>query len=310
MQRTRHRPVEPARGVAEPPHRVFVQQPAARVIAKRTWLLLAPLVVGALLTGCGRADDQQQIKNVLVQGFTTNKPTQECEGALSSGLLKKTYGSATRCRTAERDPEKGKPTAVEVSGVKVDGDAATAFVELKGGDQDGTRGAIELVRQGEDWRIDAFSAALLRSTFEATMKADRDLPAAVRACLTDGILKLPDGELLNFAYATIGQRPDGQKQLRTMLAACQSQSSGERSGQDGSSDVGSSLLRKKFEEGIVQSLRGSGASQKAIGCVKRELRKRISDEKIVALVAKGGDEAPPEVTQAVAGALAACGTTP
>jgi len=279
-------------------------------MAKLMRIPLALLVGGALLIGCGGADDQQQIEDLLVQGFTTDKPAQECEGALSSGLLKKTYGSATRCRTLEKEPDKGKPTAVEVSGVKVDGDAATAFVELKGGDQDGTRGAIELGHQGEDWRIDAFSAALLRSTFEATMKGDRDLPGALKTCLADGIGKLPDNELLDFAYATIGQRPKGKKLLQTMIASCQSQSSGEQGGQNGSSDAGSSLLRKKFEEGVVQSLRGSGASQKDIVCVKRELRKRISDEKIVELLGKGDEEAPPEITQAAAGALAACGSTP
>ena len=270
---------------------------------------LSLLVGGALLAGCGGADDQKQIEDLLVRGYTTDKPAQECEGALSTALLKKTYGSAGRCRTVEKAPEKGKPTAVEVSGVKVDGDAATAFVELKGGDQDGARGAIELVRQGENWRIDAFSAALLRSTFEVATKADDDVAAAVKTCLADGVGKLSDDDLLDFAYASIGQRSEDQKLLRTMLARCQSQSSGEQSGQDGSSDVGSSLLRRKFEEGVVESLRGSAASQKDIACVKRELRKRISDEEIVELVGKGG-EVPPKITQAAAGALAACGTTP
>ncbi len=284
---------------------------AGRVMAKLMRLPLALLVGGALLSGCGGADsDQQQIQDLLVHGFTTDEPAQECEGALSTGLLNKTYGSAARCRTVEKKAEQGKPKAVQVSAVKVDGDTATAFVALKGGNQDGTRGAIELVRQGEDWRIDAFSAALLRSTFEATMKAERDLPTAVRACLADGIRNLADDELLDFAYATIGQRPKGQKLLRTMLASCQSRVSGEQRGGNGSSDAGSSLLREKFEEGVVKSLQGSGASQKDITCVKLELRKRISDEKIVELVGKGGDQAPPDLTQAVAGALAACGSTP
>jgi hypothetical protein len=276
--------------------------------------LLLPLLVcgallsgGAMLAGCGGGpDDQKLIEDLLVQGYTTDEPAEECDGALSGGLLKKTYGSAARCRTVEKDPEENKPTGVQVSDVTVDGDRATASVALEGGDQDGARGPMQLVRQGDDWRIDAFSPELLRSTFEASIKTDRDLPEAVKGCFADDIRSMSDDELVAFAYASIGQRPEGLKRLQTMLASCQPESS--NGGRDGSSE-GVSFLRRKFEEGIVESLQGSGATEKDIVCIKRELRKRISDDRIVELVGSG-DQVPRDVTREAAAALAACGTNP
>jgi hypothetical protein len=90
-----------------------------------------------------------------------------------------------------------------------------------------------------------------------------------------------------------------------MLTRCQSKPV--KAG--GGSSERISFLRKKFEEGIVESLRGSGASEKGIECVKRELRRRISDERIAELVGRG-DNVPRDVTREATAALAACGTTP
>jgi hypothetical protein len=271
-------------------------------------IALALLAGAVLLGGCGGgADDQQQIQDVLVQGYTTDKPAQECEEALSDSLLKRTYGSAARCRTVEKEPDEGKPDAVEVSNVEVDGDTATAFVALKGGEQDGARGALELGRQGDDWRIEEFSPALLRSTFGASLTASRDVDAATRSCLTKRLRALSDDELIAFAYASMGERPEGLKRLQAMLARCASLSSGGRANQGGTSGGGTSFLRKKFEEGVVESLQGSGAGKEVIACVKRELRSRITDAQIVDLIGKT-DKVPREVTQAAAGALAACST--
>jgi len=274
-------------------------------------VLLVLASVAALLAGCGGggASDQQQIEDLLVQGYTTTKPAQKCEEALSAALLKRVYGTAARCRTVEKSPDKSRPATVEVSAVKVTGDAGTAFVELKGGDQDGARGSVDLVRQGDDWRIEGFSAPLLRSTFDASMKNDRTIQADLKTCLAAGVGKLSDAQLVDFAYASMGERPEGAKQVQAILADCQVAASGAQSAKDGSSDGGTSFLRKKFEEGVVNSLKGSGTSQKAIDCVKRELRKRISDQQIVDLIGKGGKSVPPEIATAAAGALAACGTS-
>ena len=70
-----------------------------------------------------------------------------------------------------------------------------------------------------------------------------------------------------------------------------------------------SVLRKKFEQGISESLRKDGISKAAVTCVEQKLRSAISDKQIVALIGAGSKSVPPKIAQATAAAMAACNAT-
>lgn len=269
--------------------------------------LVATVVVAALgLSACGGGrDDERQVADVLRAGLTSKDPEVVCEGSLSGDLLRRVYGGAARCHRIEgKDAQQGNQArSAQVTDVKVDGERATAVVHLRGGDQDGARGALSLVAQDGDWRISDLSPALLRSQFEAGMRTDRELGAEIKRCIGERVLALGDAELRELAYGSIGERVAAQRRLVTMFGNCQASSP---NGGGGAGDGTASVLRHQFEQGIAQSLRRDGAGAEAIACVNRRLRERIGDQRLVELIGAAGKEVPPDIAAATAGAMAAC----
>jgi hypothetical protein len=277
----------------------------------RPALTLAALLAALVLAACGGsgdegADAEQQITDVVTTGLTTTDPQVICRQTLTPAWVTDVYGSAAACVKVETGNQKdAKPaTAVEVSGIKVDGKGATAFVEVKGGGQDGARGALTLAEQDDGWRIEDLSDELLRSQFEAGAKNDRELPAALKGCIVEQVTGLDDAAFRTLALGAIGERPAAQERLERIVATCAQQPAG------GSTDdvdpETASVLRRQFEKGVSESLQEDGIPAAAISCVKRELRKAISDEQIVSLIGKSSKEVPPQIAAASAGALATC----
>ncbi len=272
--------------------------------------VLALAGVSAALAACGGGGDDanKQITDTLSAGLTTTDPTVICEKTLSTGLIGRVYDTQAACITAEKKDAKDSKaaSAVEVSAIKVSGDKATAFVEIKGGDQDGARGELTLVKQDGGWRVDDLSTALLRSQLKAGLASETDLDTALKTCVGDKALALDDAAFRALAYGSMGDKAAASAQLGTFVADCTT----ETAGSSGSSDSGSaSVLRQQFEKGIEESLKRDGISTSAIDCVKRELQSAISDKQIVALIGKSSKEVPPEIASATAGALAACNAT-
>jgi hypothetical protein len=270
------------------------------------------LLVGVLLASCGSddegggGDDSKQITDVLTTALTSKDPAVVCEGSLTPSFMQRTYGDAARCRTVETKDLKTseRATSVDVSGVKADGERATATVALKGGDQDGSKGEITLAKVEDDWRVDDLSTALLRSQFAAGVRNDREIDSGVKSCLADEVKAMDEAEFRDLAYGSIGERKETEQKFTELFTTCATKTT------DGGDASGSpSFLRQKFEEGVADSLKRDGATDEQVACVKREMRKRITDEQIVEAVGKGKDKPAPEITAATAAALGACGAT-
>lgn len=274
--------------------------------------LLALLTCALVLAACGGSssdDSSKQITDVVTTAVTTADPNVLCKQTLAGSWVSEVYGTVTKCVTVERaDAKTDTPaTAAEVSGIKVDGDQATAFVEAKGGSNDGARGELSLTKEDGDWRISSLSTALLRSQFEAGAKNDRELPKDLKACVVDEVTGLDDADLRTLAVGSIGKQPKAQAALQAIVTKCLGQtSSSSSSSSSGTSSETASVLRRQFEQGVSESLKKDGISQTAIACVKRELRSAISDEQIVSLIGKSSKQVPQSITKSTAAALAAC----
>lgn len=275
--------------------------------------LFALLVAVLLLAACGGSssdDASKQITDVVTKGVTTTAPDVTCKQTFAASWVNQVYGSVTKCLSAEaKDAKTNKPaTAATVSSVKVDGDGATAFLEVQGGDADGARGALTLKKEGGDWRISDLSPAFLRSQFRSELTNDRSLPTSLKSCVQDQVNALDDAALHALALGAIGDQPKAQADLQAIITKCAAQqSAGSSSSSQGTPSGTVTVLRRQFEKGVAGSLRKDGISSTAIACVKRKLRAAISDEQIVALVGKSSKQVPQAITQATAGALAACG---
>jgi hypothetical protein len=275
--------------------------------------LLALLACALLVSACGGSsssdDSSAQITDTVTTALTTEDPAVLCRKSLATSWVSEVYGTVTKCVTIERaDAKTNTPaTAAEVSGIKVDGDRATAFVEAKGGTNDGARGELSLAKEDGDWRISSLSTALLRSQFEAGAKNDRELPKDLKACVVDEVTGLTDADLRTLAVGSIGKQPKAQAALQAIVTKCLGQTSSSSSSSSGTSSETASVLRRQFEQGVSESLKKDGISQTAIACVKRELRSAISDEQIVSLIGKSSKQVPQSITKSTAAALAACG---
>ena len=199
-------------------------------------LVLAAFLLALTLGGCGGGGDgdpSADITKALQTSLTSNDPVVLCEQALSSGLVTRVYGGKARCLQVERAAAASRASAgsAQVSRIKADGDRATAYVVLRGGDQDGARGALSVVREDGTWRLDDLSTAFLRSEFNAGLGSGAELRANLVACVGKRVVGLSDAALRVLAFGAMGGRPEAQSQLRDLVTACIQSLSAPSSGQ-------------------------------------------------------------------------------
>lgn len=264
---------------------------------RRAWPAVA-LATCLALAGCGGGDDnedEQRIADVLTAGLTSEDPQIVCAETLSAGFVRRVYGSEARCRRVERRSARRSDPAdeVDVSGTNVDGDRAGAFVALRGGDRDGATGEVGLVRQADDWRLDELSPDLLRSLLEARLRGDRALRARARACAARRVLALDEAELQELALGTVGGRAQARRRLAAIMGDCRERAA-------------AVVLRRRLEGRIAASLRADGVAADTIACVRRELRRALSDAEIVELAGRRGERIPSKVGAVTTFALSVC----
>lgn len=80
-----------------------------------------------------------------------NDANATCEELATIVYVKHSYGDVKGCRSAVA---KQKPFAVDVSGIEIDGNTATAKARPRGGPNKGETLKVELVLEGGTWKVD------------------------------------------------------------------------------------------------------------------------------------------------------------
>jgi hypothetical protein len=240
------------------------------------------LLCAALAAGCGGddggGDDGQEVREVVRLSLTADDPEGDCGERLSNSLIRRTYGTRARCVKTQREDEDDSADAVDFSRVQTTGDRGTAEFTVRGGETDGAKGGLELVREDGDWRIDEVSVSLLRSLIDAGLRSENrgdDLTPAAAECMARAMRGMPDSEFRKLAYAMIGETAEAQRRTFEILGECEGEG-------------GVSLLRQVFEKGIVESLRKRRAGQAEIDCVVGRLRRAMPEEKLPELLSTPG----------------------
>jgi hypothetical protein len=122
---------------------------------------LAPLlVVAAGLTGCLGYGDPNVVADVIQQTYTKRNAAdctdRETRRYVEQNALTEGNTAQVLCRTVELKVEPAR--SVDVSGVRVRGDSATAHVVMHGGAQDGRRETVQLVKEPNGWKLDRIVA--------------------------------------------------------------------------------------------------------------------------------------------------------
>ena len=185
---------------------------------------MAVLIVAVAVVACGgdADDDAREIDAVIVKALSAREPAAQCEQALSPELIRTIYGDGAACR--KLSPGDDQAVDAAVTDIEVDGEEATATVQLVGGPTPGTRGEVELVREESGWRIAELGLDFLRDMLDrglASERAPKELrDPDVNACVGDALGEIGDGEFRELAYAGMGQRVEAQLQVGALLRAC------------------------------------------------------------------------------------------
>lgn len=159
---------------------------------------------------------------MLKTGLGTSDPAILCSRTLSTGLTTRIFGTAEQCLAVQGQAASGRvpPTAVQVTGVRVDGDRGTATVRLRGGDEDGTVGPVSVAREAGGWRLSDLSTAFLRSELTAAITSDRSVDRRLGACVTRALATLDDRSMRHMAFGAMKGDPQSQQQLAALVNGC------------------------------------------------------------------------------------------
>jgi hypothetical protein len=166
----------------------------ARLLLPVALLVAAPL----LLSACGGSDDSgggedADITEAIEQGVVSDTPescTQFQTQAFTEQVEAQTGADAvTAC---EQNAGDGDHTgdSVDVRGIEVDGDSATAEAAITGGNLSGQTLALSLAKEDDQWKLDSiddfvvFDKDSFVTALGDSIAADPDTPASVAECVT------------------------------------------------------------------------------------------------------------------------------
>ena len=131
--------------------------PAPRLLA------VLALALTLVASGCSRESDEDRVRDTLERfaDATAKKDYQAlCDDLFATKLVEEVRRSVP-CELALRNSDLGsaqKP-ALRILRVRVDGKRATADVRSTAANQPASEDTVELIREGDDWRIIALSSS-------------------------------------------------------------------------------------------------------------------------------------------------------
>ena len=126
-------------------------------MSKRLLLLPCILILaGIFLAACGSSgSDEAEVKEVIEKSATTTDPA-DCKKLQTQKFMEQTSEESGEAAVKECEEEAKKEEgakSVDTTEVEVDGSSATADVALTGGTLNGQSVEVELVKDGEQWKM-------------------------------------------------------------------------------------------------------------------------------------------------------------
>lgn len=123
---------------------------------------LACLIAVVALTGCARDSGEREVRDTL-ENFadaTARKDYQRLCDDLFSKKLVAEVNEQLPCELALKNSSLGeaRDPKLEVRSVKVEGDTASAVVRTSAANQPASEDRVQLVREGQGWRIAALAS--------------------------------------------------------------------------------------------------------------------------------------------------------
>jgi hypothetical protein len=165
-------------------------------LSKRLLLLPCLLIVSALaLAACGSSSDEEGDVEVAIETSATTTDPADCKKVNTQQFMEQVTRESGEAAVEECEEEAKNDEgsdSVSVSSVEVDGSSASAEAALSGGNLDGQTLEVELVKDGDEWKMNEvveftdFDQAALVEALEGQFEESSDeIDSKLAACFVD-----------------------------------------------------------------------------------------------------------------------------
>jgi hypothetical protein len=178
---------------------------------RRTRLLSLLVIVPAFafgLAACGGDDsgseEEDQIAEAIETSVLTTDPA-DCTRLQTQNFTEQVNFSTGEEAIADCEEDvadtSNDPDEVEVGGIEVDGDAATADVTFTGGGFDGSTLTVALVKEEDQWKLDEITdiptldLESFKESFTSQLEAEGNIPPQIADCIAGEINSASEEEV-------------------------------------------------------------------------------------------------------------------
>jgi hypothetical protein len=183
-------------------------------------LLILPLVLLAsalALTACGGGssssggDEEASIEKAIETSGTSTDPSKCSEAqteAFNESESGKSGGAALKACEEEAEANVNPAETVSISNVEVDGETATAEVEVTGSALNEQGLEVEVTKEEGDWKLNKFIAftnfdgKALGESLEKELLKEEGVTAALAKCVSEGVAEVSQKEAEALVFAT------------------------------------------------------------------------------------------------------------
>jgi predicted small secreted protein len=183
---------------------------------KKTYLVL-PLLLLALALGlaaCGGSSgggEEAKVEEVIEESATSTDPSKctELQTTQFNETASQQKGAAAT-KACEEEAKENDTEAVDVSNVSVNGEKATAEVEIEGSGLNDQGIELELVEEGGNWKLNKFlgftnyDAGALGEALEEEFAKEEGVEPKLAKCVSEGVSEMSqsDAEAMVFEQDT------------------------------------------------------------------------------------------------------------
>ena len=187
--------------------------PRKEPVKKKVLVLPLALLVAALaLSACGGSSgssggDESAIETAIEESETSEDP-KICSEFQTEAFNESEYPEGNAQKECEEATESGASVAesVDISSVEVNGESATAEVEVTGSGLNGQEIEVELAKEGGDWKMNElvgfskFDSAAFAETLEEKLDEEEGISPELAKCVSEslGSVSQEEAEMIVF----------------------------------------------------------------------------------------------------------------
>jgi hypothetical protein len=182
---------------------------------KKPHLVLPLLLLAAALalSACGGSSsgggEEAKVEEAIEESAISSDPSKCTEfqtAAFNENESGQKGAAATKACEEETEAKGDEAEKVTISNVKVDGESATAEVEVEGTGLNGQAVEVEAVEEDGDWKLNKFlgftkfDASSLAEVLEKELGKEEGVSASLAKCVSEGVAELSKSDAESMVF--------------------------------------------------------------------------------------------------------------